>query len=180
MEEGVRSRKQGLLIDRNPKIGRVASQGLSEEAGRGDADDREWMSIEDETRAGYFRIRAVFLLPGAITQHGNRRRRCLVVRGQDSAPGEGAKAKGVEVVAADEFPAQRLGDAIALAAAGADLSASRLKRGELFELRRVLLHELVERIREHAPVILCVALDAAVLSLADAEETGRNHPRQAA
>src|ERR1700691_4707480 len=178
MEEGVCSREGGLLIKRNPEIRRVAAQGLPEEAGRRDADDREGMSTEDEARADDFRIRAVFLLPGAIANHCNRRRRCLVVRGLEGASGEGAKAKGVEVVAADEFAPQRLGDAIALAAASADWSASSLKRGELFELRRVLLHELIEGIREHAPVILWAALDAAVLPVADAVETGRIHHGQ--
>ena len=57
-------------------------------------------------------------------------------------------------------------------------AASGLKRGQLGELRRVLLHELVEGIGEHAPFVLRAALDAAVLPLADAVEAGRIDHRQ--
>src|SRR5271156_348411 len=82
-----------------------------------------------------------------------------------------AQAKCLEVIAADVLAAHGMGDAIALAAAGAYLRASSLKGGQFLELRGVLLHEFIEGVREHAPVVLRAAFDTTICSFADAVET---------
>ncbi len=117
MQEGILAAKDAVPAEGEPNFRRIAAQRLAEETGRRNADDGEGMAVEDDGRTDDGWVGAVLLLPGAIAQHGDRRRRELIVTRDDGATGERADAEGGEVIAADKFAAQGLGDAVALAAA---------------------------------------------------------------
>ena len=170
VDHGVGSEEDGLLIDGDPEVGGIAAEGFSEEAGRSDADDGDGVVADDEGGTDDAGVGAVLLLPGAVAEHGDGRGVGLIVRGRDGAAGECAEAEGGEVIAADHFFAEGLGNAVGLAAAHAEGISAGLEGGERGELGSVLLHALIEGIREEAPVVLSAALDAAVGAYADAIE----------
>ena len=170
MDHGVGSGEDRFLIDGEPEVGWIAAEGFSEKAGRGDADDGDGVAADDEGGTNDGGIGAVLLLPGTIAEHGDGRGVGLVVGGRDGAPGEGAKAEGREVIAADHFVAEGLGGAVGFAAAHAVRPSAGLEGGEGGELGGVLLHALIEGIGEEAPVVLGAAFDAAVVAYADAVE----------
>ena len=173
MDHGVGSEEDRFLIDGDPEVGGIAAESFTEEAGRSDADDGDGVVADDEGGTDDAGVGAVLLLPGAVAEHGDGRGVGLIVRGRNGAPGEGAKAEGGEVVAADHFFAEGFGYAVSLAAADAEGVSAGLEGSERGELGGVLLHALIEGIRVEAPVVLGAAFDAAVGTNADAIEAGR-------
>src|ERR1700691_5816952 len=91
------------------------------------------MPFDDEGRSYDRRIGTVLLLPGAITQHGNRWRGRLIVRRGNGAAGEGADTESSKIVAGDEFAAQGFGHVVPLAAAHTELRSGCLEGGQLLE-----------------------------------------------
>jgi hypothetical protein len=177
-QQRVAANQHGLLMQRYPQVGRIAAQRLARKCWRPDAYDGDRTTIHNEHRAHHAGIRSVLLLPGAIAHH--RRRRCavLVVGGHKRSPCRRADAEGRKVIPAYILAMQRFGEAIGLRAAHAQHHAARLKCGQLLELRSVLFDLLIEGIGEHAPVVLRSALNAAVVTRADAIEAARIVHRQ--
>ena len=93
------------------------------------------MPFDNEGRSYDRRIGIVLLLPGAITQHGNRRRGGLIVRGGNGAASEGADTERSKIVASNEFAAQGLGHVVSLTTAYTELHSGGLEGGHLLELR---------------------------------------------
>src|SRR5258705_6268174 len=101
-----------------------------------------------------------------------RRRRCVIVCGEDAAA-ESADAEGREVVAGDVFRPERARGDVHAGPADADAEAAGLEGGQLFELGRFGFEAFEEPVREQAPAILPSALDAAVVVIADAVDAFR-------
>ncbi len=173
MQQRTLAAEERLLLQRNPDVRWIAAQRLAEEARWRDADDRDRIAVEDERRADDAGIGTIHLLPGAITQHRYRRRGELIVRFTDGATDECGHSEDVEIIAGDELAVHRLGYAITLAAAYAELPFARLECGQLGELRGGLLQVQIEGVRKHAPILLRRAFDAAVIAIANAVEAGR-------
>ena len=72
-QERVSPSDQRLLLQRNPQIGRIASQRFAEKSRRRDADDGERMALDDERDADDRRIAAVGVLPDVMAQDDHRR-----------------------------------------------------------------------------------------------------------
>ncbi len=159
---------QGLLLDGQPEIRRIAAKRLAKEPRGRDADDRERMILYDERRADDRCVAAVLFLPGAVAQHRHRGRRRRVVGGREDATGERVDAERLEVVARHELGTQGLGRRGRAAAAHAHALAAGLERGHLVELGRLGFQPLEERVGVHAPAVLRSALDAAVVPVANA------------
>src|SRR5438552_1948533 len=105
------------MLHGKPEVGRITAQRLAKETGRRNPDDGDGVAVDDEIRADDPGIGSILLLPGAVAQHGNGRRRRLIVSGNNGSSSKGADTEGLEIIAADVFAAQRLRLKIAIAAA---------------------------------------------------------------
>src|SRR5690348_5938311 len=138
MEKGALAVDERLLLQRNPNLGRLAAQRFAKEARRRDADHGERVVFYDERRSDHRRIASVSALACLIAEHRNRRCGGLVVLFGEQTPAKGADSEGRKIAPGDKLAAQRLGRALRVAADAHAVRAG-LKRGELFELRQILL-----------------------------------------
>src|SRR5581483_4381121 len=107
MHKGAAAVHRGLLLDWDPDIGRVGVQGVAEEAGRRDADDRKRMLLDRERGADDSGIGPINSLPGTVTQDGGGRGGGSIVIGGDQPAAVGTYAQGRKVVAGDVFGSER-------------------------------------------------------------------------
>ncbi len=63
VKDRVRAFDDRLVIERNPHSGRIVGDAVSKETRRRDADDREWVSLNEDRRADDGRISRVISLP---------------------------------------------------------------------------------------------------------------------
>jgi hypothetical protein len=167
LEDGRVAVDERLLLERNPQIGRIASQRLAEEPGRRHADDREGVSFDDQGRANERGIAAVGALPRVVAHHDGGSRRRRVVGSREHAATQRLDAERREVIASDVFRPQRRRARFHALAPHTDPGAAGLERREFLELGQVRLQALEQWIREHAPAILRTTLDAAAVAVAD-------------
>ena len=154
---------QGLLLNGQPEIRRVAAKRLAKEPRGRDADDRERMILYDERRADDRCLAAVLFLPGAVAQHRHRRRRRVSSAGAKTGPAS-ADAERLEVVARHELGTQGLAAAV-VPRGGRSCAAAGLERGHLVELRAPRF-STARRAGRICPSVLRSALDAAVVPVA--------------
>ena len=164
---------QGLLLQRDPQIGRVALQSLAEESGGCDADHGQGMAVHDERRARDRGVGRVDRLPDAMAQDRHRRGGRVVVFGGEETSAEGAHAERREVAAGDVLGPKRAGRGFDALAADAQPAAPRLERGNLLELGRFRLEPFVQGEGEHPPSLLRSPFHAAVVAFAHAVEPVR-------
>src|SRR5690242_3269707 len=100
---------------------------------------------------------------------GSRR---VVLRGEH-APAEGLDSKCGEVIAAHVLRSKRSGGRLDALTAHTQASAPGLESGHLLKLRSLRLQAFIQRIREHAPLVLGTAFDAAIIAVADTVEPAR-------
>ena len=86
-ERGIAT-NDGFLLEGNPDVGRIAAQGLAEEAGWSDADDGEGMALDHKRGTEDGGVAGVGGLPGAMTENSNRGRGGRVVIGCEDAARE--------------------------------------------------------------------------------------------
>src|SRR5207249_9230734 len=93
---------QRLRRQWQPEIGHVLVGDLrSEEARRGDTDDRKRMAVEIVCGSDDGRIRSVLPLPSMEAHHGDRRRAFPVVGFGEQTPAPRGNAEGFEEIAGD-------------------------------------------------------------------------------
>ncbi len=89
-------------------------------------------------------------------------------------PAVGLKSKGAEVVARDKFAHHRFGDGLRIFAARCKrpVIEARFHRGQLVELRQILLEQEIRLCRKQGVVALIVVagVDAAIVGIADADQ----------
>src|ERR1700694_1929269 len=79
MQDGVWSVNIGLTLQRHPEIGRNVRHSVPEKAGRGDADNHEWLSLDGDRRSHERGIGANLRLPCSVADHRRGRGRRSVV-----------------------------------------------------------------------------------------------------
>ena len=164
---------------RQPEIGRIRTQLISEESRRGDSNHGEGEIVDAQGGADDRGIEPEVLLPGAVAHHRSRRGVGLVIVGRDGPAREGADTQRREVVARNELSNVRFGGARSPGAAHVEVLQTLLKGGHLAELGIVIAKLLVERIRVDAPVVLKSAEHAAIAAVAQSVELARFRDRQA-
>ena len=95
----------GLHVQRNPDRRRVGVDPIAEEARRSDANDRNRLALDEESRANHVGIGSVRGLPCRVAEDRNRSGAGEIVGGLEHASGVSAEAKGREIIAGDIFGA---------------------------------------------------------------------------
>src|SRR5262249_23093514 len=156
-----------LLMQGKPDIGGISAQRFPEKASGCDANHSERMPFDDETRAKYGGVGAIFGLPGVMAEHRDWRSGSGVVTRSEHPAAECSHPERREIVPRDVFGAQRPGRGFDALTADAQARPSSLKRSHLFKLGRFGFQALVERKREHAPPVLRSTLMAAIVTISD-------------
>ena len=155
-------------------LGRIGIDAVPVESLWRNADDRGRLGVDVERASHNARIAGIILLPCVIAHHGGNGCALLVVGIHKEPARRRRKTEDAEVVAGDEGCRDGLRYGLGSGAADGNgpPGVAGLHRGQLFELRQVLLEHVVGVGGEERVVAFVVpaAVDAAVVFVADADE----------
>src|SRR5215469_6892999 len=140
-----------------PEIGHVrGSDFCSEEARRGDTDNREWLAVEMVRRSDHRRVRSILPLPGVETQHGDRRRSLAVVGIGEKTSAPRRNAERLKEIARDVLAVGHCDRNRRTGAPHAQvgISLADLERSQLLKRRGARTKKLVRLPRKQIPVVL--------------------------
>lgn len=169
-----------FLLNGDPNIRGIAAQGFAEKSGRGDTDYGEWVALNDECGSNNRSIAAIDGLPDSVADYGDGFRGRSVVLGSEDASAEGADAEGGKIISGDEFGAQGSGGQVNSLTADAETPEASLESGQLLKFRRGRFQLFKQGERIHSPEALRATLDAAIVAVAHAIESGGIGNRQGA
>src|SRR3954452_17089423 len=112
------------------------------------------MAFDDIIGANHGGISPIGALPRSIAEHHDRSRRSSVISGGEETARKRANAKSRKVVSGHVFAAQWFGHAVNGRPPHAKSHGRCLEHRYLFKFRRRCLQSLVQRKRNHAPLIL--------------------------
>src|SRR4051812_18239732 len=138
------------------------------------------MAFDHTIGANHGGISPIGALPRSVAKHRNRSSRSSVISGGEETARKRANAKSRKVVSGHVFAAQWFGHAVNGRPPHAKSHGRRLERRYLFKFGCRCLQSLVQRKRNHAPLVLRAAFDAALISISNSIKTGGISYRQGA
>ncbi len=171
-------------LKRQVKVRGSTCKAIAEVALGRDADDGDRLRIDAESAAHNIWIAGIVVRPGVIAHHGSKRGALSIVSIGKEAAGDRLKAECPEVIAGDELTHDRLCHALGVFATGRKrpVIEACFHRRQFLEFRHILLHQQVRVCREERviAIVLRAGVDAAIVSVPNANESLRIHDRQIA
>src|SRR5580692_12022389 len=152
------AKDHGHRLDRQIELRWVAGKPIAEVTLRRDAENSDWLSIDQESAADNAGIGAVVMSPRVVAHDGGKGGALSVVRVGEEVPSGGLKSKGPEVVARDKFAHHRFRDGLrgyATRRQGAIIESG-FHRCQFVKLRQVLFEQEIRLGRKQRVVAIVV------------------------